>query len=73
MSALSQIPLANCINGPINPELWNSLGMDNYLKNYLGGKNLTLTVSLVVIMRETGCHLLHVYLILIQRFGKNEA
>ncbi|CAH7676139.1 hypothetical protein PPACK8108_LOCUS26540 [Phakopsora pachyrhizi] len=43
MSALSQIPLANCINGPINPELWNSLGMDNYLKNYLGGKNLTLT------------------------------
>ncbi|KAA1081393.1 hypothetical protein PGT21_035143 [Puccinia graminis f. sp. tritici] len=38
----TQIPLSSCIDGPINPKLWESLGMDHYLRNYPGGQNMTL-------------------------------
>ncbi|OAV90684.1 hypothetical protein PTTG_28234 [Puccinia triticina 1-1 BBBD Race 1] len=38
----AQIPLSSCIEGPITPQLWQSLGMDHYLRNYPGGQNMTL-------------------------------
>ncbi|MBW0472939.1 hypothetical protein O181_012654 [Austropuccinia psidii MF-1] len=38
-SALSQDP---CSKFPLTPELWNSLELDEYLRNYPGGQNLSL-------------------------------
>ncbi|MBW0492687.1 hypothetical protein O181_032402 [Austropuccinia psidii MF-1] len=38
-----QIPLANCLDGPITPQLWHNLGLDHYLRNYPGGQNMTLS------------------------------
>lgn len=48
MSHIAQQMLNDtCLPGPIGPDLWNSLQLDQYLANYPGGQNLTLSVSLV--------------------------
>ncbi|KAH9455860.1 hypothetical protein MJO28_005896 [Puccinia striiformis f. sp. tritici] len=39
----TQIPLSSCLDGPITPKLWESLGMDQYLRSYPGGQNITLS------------------------------
>ncbi|PLW15537.1 hypothetical protein PCANC_14538 [Puccinia coronata f. sp. avenae] len=39
----SQLTLSSCIDGPLTHKLWDSLGMDQYIRNYPGGQNMTLT------------------------------